>query len=166
MLPAHASHNAPNRLSAGAISDSKFAGIIAGHIFSTNVENLCLGKFMMCISFALWRMVRAVANARAKPRPALCRPIFVIVGLCSKKEVIRVYARGIIAVMKNGHSIWNRAIVQYPRNTVRSLVFPVYANAAIAIGVSITSPEPASIGLLDPAKQSSFYGFLHASIVS
>jgi hypothetical protein len=68
-----------------------------------------------------------------------------IVLVCSKKEMTRIYARWHIAVMKYVKTVWNRAIMYFPRNPmclIHSLCFTVQPPVAKWAGTS--APQPAT----------------------
>jgi hypothetical protein len=70
----------------------------------------------------------------------------------AKKQVIRSCARWVIAVMQNIRVFWDRAVVKFPRNTMRlrppswirtDFDYPVTESRRVA------KPQPAAISLLD-----------------
>lgn len=66
-------------------------------------------------------------------------PIAHVVGLGTEEQVVRIYARWVIAVVADGQAIRDLAISDLPRKTVGSCV----PDTAIAFGASRTGPFPA-----------------------
>lgn len=73
--------------------------------------------------------------------------IFQIIGLGTEKQMIWVHASRIIAGMANSHSFWNRAIVNFIRNSGADMGFPL--NHASSVNISGSNPKPTAFGFLD-----------------
>lgn len=81
-------------------------------------------------------------------RPSILRVIFPR----SQKQVIWPNTRRIVATVQNLHSIWDWAVRQYPRGTMRTDISRrpiVLVNSSIAIFVAQSSPFPAAVALAD-----------------
>lgn len=86
--------------------------------------------------------------------------IFVVVKSCSKKEVIWVNARRVIAFMKNAEFVWNFPIMNFPgksvcRNGLIGIV-PSAPNRKLTMTKMefVSFPYPACIGFFDFIKKS------------
>ena len=83
---------------------------------------------------------------------AFSNRIALILQISPEKQVIRPYARWIVALVKHLHAFWDRAIVQFPRNSMRlcpSAWFVTNFDNAVTEGMLVSDPEPAAISLLD-----------------
>lgn len=74
----------------------------------------------------------------------------------SKKQMIRIHARWIVAMVKNKHSFWYGASVKYPTCSMGGYLARFFARRNIAIPVPIfsASPSPAFWSFLNLAKKS------------
>jgi len=61
--------------------------------------------------------------------------IFHIVVRTTDKQMILTDATRVVAFMEDVHAGWNFAVVDDPRNPVRSLRYLVYINRAISLGI-------------------------------
>ncbi len=89
--------------------------------------------------------------------PALRDHIARIVGVSSKKKMVRVHARPIVAAMKNAHAFRDNPIVNDPRNYVntRGTVFSFPStHAAISSRELASNPVPARFSFLDSIPKS------------
>lgn len=87
----------------------------------------------------------AVAFSIAFPTATLAITVCVILNLRAQKQMLRIDARRIIAVMQNVRAIWDRAVMQLPRDPVRAQRINFSALRAAgknSITVLITASRP------------------------
>ena len=86
---------------------------------------------------------RAVVGSE---KSALCQRIVSVIGLCSKPQMFRIAAQAIVASVTDDQSIWNRAIRQLERHSMRVVLFlSNSADAAIAVFGYLRAPIPARL---------------------
>ena len=73
-----------------------------------------------------------------------------IVSLCAKKKMVRIGTRGGIAFVQYPKTFWNRAIMDFPRD---SMGIAIRSHASISSGCS-SSPLPACISFLNEFPES------------
>lgn len=78
----------------------------------------------------------------------LAEHISYIFGLSTKKKMIWIAARRIIALMACFHAIWNWTKMNFPRSTMRQIYLIIAAMTTIAVLVSSSCPLPAFIWTL------------------
>jgi hypothetical protein len=99
------------------------------------------GMFPLTVAIAAWAA-------------AFCPFVAHVVSARSQKQVIRVYARRIVALVANVHALWNWSVRNRVRESMRrysrALIpkFPVTTIAARSI------PKPARVGLFHPRPES------------
>lgn len=77
-------------------------------------------------------------------------PVKTIHGIVSKEQVVRSYARRIIAAMKDEFSFGNLTEMQVPREAMRQgFLAVVSSESSISIVICESGPNPATIGFLD-----------------
>lgn len=91
--------------------------------------------------------------ARASRLSIFADFIGIIVGLRPDKQVIWTHTRRVVAVVQNVHSVWNRSVIQLPRNAMRKQRLATLWTFA---DLPITSfrcrsalPQPAASAFLD-----------------
>lgn len=96
--------------------------------------------------------------------PATCRmplscPVTLVVSISAKEKMLRINTLANVAFMKNIQSIWNRASVDSPRDSMRNDSVPFFsANVkhAIPIGVGCADPEPAILSFVNRVPKALF----------
>jgi hypothetical protein len=78
-------------------------------------------------------------------RSALARAILAILFLCSRPQMIRVYAAGIIASMANAQTFGDFALVELVANAMGAVALVTYANGAVTVSLFMRCPLPAFI---------------------
>jgi len=92
--------------------------------------------------------------------PSLGRSISVVVGLCSKEEMLWIHATRLVAPMKNAKPIGNLAMMENPREAMRQpgliswLLRRANSKFTVALTVYGTCPKPAAIRSIDKAPES------------
>lgn len=102
------------------------------------------------------RMMSNAAHAWAFPSPPLVRHISQIVGLCAKKQVFRIYAWAVVALVQYAQSIWDNTSVNYPRKSMRTDPALSYCKTPISRRCC-ASPFPAPFGFLEEFLKSLFH---------
>lgn len=116
--------------------------------FTRRVSLTNLANFVRC-QFCI-----AIICPGVNPSPGatFCVHIVKVVGLCAKKEVIWITARGIVALVANEHSFWDGAIGQLPSNTGSRIAmraathFVAPAEISISVGGTTGLPLPTVVG--------------------
>ena len=67
----------------------------------------------------------------------------------AQEEMIRSDTGGIVTVVKNVETIWNRTEVKFPGKAMSFSHHSIYREFTVPVSSFCTSPEPASIGLLN-----------------
>lgn len=85
-----------------------------------------------------------------------------VVGVSSKKQMIWIHARRVIAFMKHEQSIRNFTVCQHPGNTVSTFEFISIPDFTVTSGHCGCFPKPTSIGFdyLGPKTISNGAGFV------
>jgi len=65
-----------------------------------------------------------------------------IVGSGSEKKMSGVYARPIIAFVKRAKTFWNRAIENFPRNSMRKIDPTIKSEPSVSVGLLQSNPRP------------------------
>jgi hypothetical protein len=84
-----------------------------------------------------------------------------IVLMGSEKKMVWVNAVRNIAMMANKHSIWDLAIIHFPRNAMRAKGFAImsaFIDDAMTPLFLCARPKPACVGLIDHAPESNGKG--------
>lgn len=82
-----------------------------------------------------------------------------IIAFCSKEKMRWISAWWIVASMKNAEAVWNLAMFDFPRSSMRSGHLLSYPDGPIAPSVNATDPAPAFRAFLDLCKKSLFECF-------
>lgn len=64
---------------------------------------------------------------------------------CPKKQMVRIAAGRIVALMQNFHAFWNFSMRENPRNSVGLCEFSIPRSMAVSVAVSALHPLPASV---------------------
>jgi hypothetical protein len=96
--------------------------------------------------------------------PVFCNRVPAIVKFGAEKQMIRTDARRIIAAMENLHSIRDFAVVEQPRDAMRShhSARIAHPEMSITIGDFGSGPKPTRFGFLDLCPKANFESFSHA----
>jgi hypothetical protein len=88
--------------------------------------------------------------------PAFCYAVANVVLLATQKQVGRVAARRVIALMKNMKSFGRWPVADFPRDAVRQVTFARKPDAAVSAASGVFFPFPACFGAADrnPSKAS------------
>jgi hypothetical protein len=125
----------------------------SGAVQSSNLLLLSKSKFLatfgMLFDFSKPFLCVAVS--------AFGRLVSHVVGMCPKKQMIRVCAFRVVALVKHVHAIWNRAEMQHPRHSTSRLFFRHAAKAdhSVALGFG-SKPQPAPVRFLNLQPKSLF----------
>jgi hypothetical protein len=76
---------------------------------------------------------------------ALSRPVFGVLLECSDRQVRRIYASTVIAMMQNTLSFGYASIFEFPSNSVSHRRMSAVMESAISILVLDTHPNPTTI---------------------
>lgn len=110
----------------------------------TNFGNLSISQGSIVMTFTS-RSIRSV-------RPVLGKHIAIVVGVCAQKEMLRIHAARIVAMMANEHAWRYGATMQFPRNTMGSQCLPVVSTGidnTVSEGTRRACPNPTRVRLLD-----------------
>ena len=91
----------------------------------------------------------AMLGTGQNPRTSLRVPVVGIVHGRAKKQVARITTSAVVAtgtVMTNLQAIWDRAVCEFPRKTMRSHLSALVPPDAIAVGKGFTDPQPTRVG--------------------
>ncbi len=110
-----------------------------------HIKHASIGKLAPSVLFS----ARYICGIVLKSQPSLCRGISHIVELISEKKMLRIHAWRIITFVKNHQSVWNWAIMQFPRNAVSLSRFSAYIYPSIPSPVNTSQPQPARICFFD-----------------
>ena len=87
--------------------------------------------------------------------PSLPRSVSIIIKICSKPKVVRIYTCAIITFMQNAKAIWNRADMNTPTYPMRPIALFSFFSGKGAISALLSSfPLPAVICFMDKFKKS------------
>jgi hypothetical protein len=100
---------------------------LVGFLSARSIWSQCLGMFFAFRLSALGNHVGTVFQR------------------ASFKEVVRIAARWIVAIVASKNTIWNISFAKLISNSVGKLLFPVDANNTVASFICSTSPRPTSI---------------------
>jgi hypothetical protein len=95
------------------------------------------------------------------------RSINRIVSVCSQKQMLWIYARRIVALVKNKNPFGDGSEMQDPRSAVRSSLFLGFGVIRESISKSImaASPQPARVCLIDSLPER-FFSRCHATNIN
>jgi hypothetical protein len=113
-------------------------------------KNVFIGKFCHV-------MIPAIRNSIS----SFMEHIFHIVCVGTYPKMFWIYARWIIATMKDKFSFWYISIFETIRNTVCVFRFPFCVNFSIAILIFISSPLPATGRFLNISEESCVKSMVH-----
>ena len=82
----------------------------------------------------------------------------IVVGAGSKKQMVGVYARRVIAAMKDAEAVGDTAISEFVRKAMGfgDWFSRLEAKIAIAVGIGGAGPSPASVGFFNLAPEANF----------
>lgn len=158
MLPRMAKNDLGNTSSLNAKlcckANSRLGSI--GVVQLPNVSNIVLGENGVGVLLSSWSSVwRTLASAHAS---SLCNHVLGIVLNSSKKQVVRISAFGVIAVMADKQPFWDGTIMDLPRYSMRSKRFAppldIHRDLAVSISGFGRRPSPAAIGHNDVSPKS------------
>jgi hypothetical protein len=118
----------------------------------TNGIGLFICQFSVMVLFAV-----------CSRQPTFANTISHVVRDITEKQMVGINTSGIITMMQNLHSPWNRSPVQFPRDSVRANVFVVDFQSAIA-PTGMRCPNPAGGSLFHFSKEA-FTNGIHKSII-
>jgi hypothetical protein len=108
---------------------------------SANFSNSIFGQARSSASFSLWATTSV---------STLSDHVKHVVALGAKKEMLRVGAQRVIALVQNIQPIGDRAIVEFPRHAMRIRGFTIANQPAIAArGASLPLPTPIRFGAIN-----------------
>ena len=109
---------------------------------------------MLYVAACCWISLTKIRAVR-KRMPFLCMHVANVVGLSSKKQVIRIHASGIVATVKHEQSNRNWSIGQFQCFPVRPhSASACFSEMSVACANERTSPQPARVGLVDELPKS------------
>ena len=122
-------------------------GYVAVMVPLTNFCYLSFRKFRSVIFYAL-----SVFSF-------LCKHISHIVGMCARKQVIRVTASWIIALMQNAKTFGDWSIGKFPRKTMGKHILVLVSSLAVSVFGFATLPFPAIVWITlgDSVPKTLFY---------
>lgn len=103
MLPAFTAHNHTNVISIGC---ELFGDLSVGNAISRHLSHCANNRFRQ------YRIGIGFAQTSSCHMSPLAYHIVCVVLMCAKKQVIWVYARGVVAFMANKHAFWNWPVVK------------------------------------------------------
>lgn len=130
--------------------------------FFSNFINLSLRKFFS--SFFFWNNVRWESS--------FFNAVVNIVFLSANKEMVRIYARRVVAFMKHEHVFWDLLNEKIICKSMRSPQFPGFKFSDSGLKVSITKtifafcPKPTSVCFLNTFKKSIYIIFHKEELLS
>jgi hypothetical protein len=92
--------------------------------------------------------VESLRVAISGRRATLYAHVAHVVGVCAQKEMRRIHAGSVVAVMENHDAIRNRSVRESPRHAMRTFELSTDLDGAISAS-SRGNPNPALIGLID-----------------
>jgi hypothetical protein len=96
-------------------------------------------------AYRFWRQLRLLLpSAKLSTFPTLVNHVFKVLALSTKKEMVRVHARGIVAAVKDAHAVRYCTVHLHPEKAVSGPVVEL----AIARMVTGAGPIPAGVGLV------------------
>ena len=127
-----------------------------------NLYDLRFGQLAAAMVFSAYAWCSAfVATALS----SLADAILSICDAVSEKQMIRSYARRIVACMADHTARWWLSIVNLPQKTIRSNRASANRENSVTVFVSATAPFPASIGLVDKRPKPIKHVTIHAKDV-
>ena len=131
MFPLFAVHNLIDCRTANAVHSAKFSlSVASGGVSDADLDRMGVRQLGLSASLA----------ARLAP---LFVPVVGIVGAGAKKEVGRINAKSIIAVMQDTDAVGNRADAEFIGDTMRGHGSAMQAKLAVPISAARSRPRPA-----------------------
>ena len=112
-------------------------------VSASDFEDLGVGQFRERVGLS-WP-----SHSVARP-PAiafLSNAVSDVVELRSEEHMIRTIARRVVAVVKNAHTIWNRAMLQGPGISMCQLHLSLQLKSTIPMVIKDSCPEPTAFAL-------------------
>jgi hypothetical protein len=115
---------------------------------TARAESLALATELKSMATPLARHIGSV-HPRVAPAsiPSLGNHVNDVLNLSADKQVVRSYARRVVALVENAESAWNWAVVQRPREPRCTCASPVHAEDTVAVFIARATPIPTSFGL-------------------
>ncbi len=117
---------------------SQFTHGLAVHASPSYFNNLFIGKFYSSRPFSsrrsLWFGITTACHTLRVS--TLAMPIEIVFGFCSKKQVIGITTRWVVALVAYAHAIWYWSVFQKPRKSMSYVIAPR------ELSVSIFRPTP------------------------
>lgn len=135
MLPVNSTNNSVDRARAHA-----------EHLRYADFRDALFVQASNFADFIIIKFGLSVVDSQVINAATLLKHICMIVGLCSEKQVSRIYTRSVIAFMQNAQLRIERAVVQFVRKSVSFNMLLAYFYNSITGNVGVTSPQPAPIG--------------------
>lgn len=142
MFPFFSTHDVANSGSGNAVSCTNFA-LRSCSFKAPDFNYLVFGDFGRSSISALFGHVLAVVLHR------------------TKEKMFRVYARWIVACVKNAKSIWNGSVVNHPRYSMCQSLFsgrPSFSKHTVSLLLLFAGPVPASLGDVSPKSMENGFG--------